>query len=94
MGFVVAVSCTSGEGKGGGGGGGGTSSERKNERKGENESRAWPINHTFGVYTDRSLKARNDERTEGRREGGLSLGNEVEESIRHASTSTPFAKQR
>jgi len=47
MGFVVAVSCTSGEGKGGGGGGRGTSSERKNERKGENESRAWPINHTF-----------------------------------------------
>ncbi|KYQ57989.1 Dachshund like protein 1, partial [Trachymyrmex zeteki] len=44
--------------------------------------------------TNRSLKARNDERTEGRREGGLSLGNEVEESIRHASTSTPFAKQR
>lgn len=28
-------------------GGGGTSSERKKERKGENESRAWPINHTF-----------------------------------------------
>lgn len=30
--------------KANGGGGGGTSSERK---KGENESRAWPINHTF-----------------------------------------------
>lgn len=34
-------------GGGGGGGGGGTSTERKKERKGENESRAWPINHTF-----------------------------------------------
>ncbi|KYM78467.1 hypothetical protein ALC53_11122 [Atta colombica] len=49
--------------------------------------------------TDSSLKTRNDERRaaeimEGRREGRLSLRNEVEKSIQHASTSTPFAKQR
>ncbi|EGI57824.1 hypothetical protein G5I_14010 [Acromyrmex echinatior] len=96
------------------------------ERTNEREKTRVERDRTHGISTDRSLKARNDERrwfdspslrkclgrdvgcprnanirhiaagevTEGRREGGLSLRNEVEESIRHASTSTPFAKQR